>query len=74
MCMRDGVTIVGIPNEMYPRDIMPVVKLVEKLKQQSVILYFEVDNSQSTIFLRPADHVPSRKRIALGPIFGLFLP
>ena len=72
MCMRDGVTIVGIPNEMYPRDIMPVVKLVEKLKQQSVILYFEVDNS--TIFLRPADHVPSRKRIALGLIFGPFLP
>ena len=55
---------------MDPRDIMLVIKLVEKLEEQGIILYSEVNNTQSTIFLGHVDPVPSSKRVALNPIIG----
>ena len=53
---------------MDPRDIMPVIKLVEKFKQQGMILYSEVNNTQSTI--APPLHALSKKNapFAWGPL------
>ena len=72
--MWDGVTVVQLPDQVNLGDIVPVVELVEKLEEQGIILYSEVNDTQTTIFLGRADHIPSSKRVTLNPIISPFLP
>ena len=46
---QDAIVIVSLPNQVDPRNILPIIKFVKVFKQKSLILHKDVHHSKATL-------------------------
>jgi hypothetical protein len=59
--MGNSVVIVFLPDESHPLNISLTVKFMQLLKEKSIILNAQIDNSKPTFAFRFPDQIPSSK-------------
>lgn len=67
MVCQFSITIMFLPNQVYPRIICSIKKLVKVLQKQIFILCFKVEDTRTTFSLGQA-HIC---HLAFGGIFGI---
>ena len=71
-CMRYGVQVVRIPNQLYPRNVKFFEEFMEEFQKQAIILNPQVKNTVATTRFGAPDHGPSNKGVVLIAISCLF--